>query len=1188
MYSISLVVVLALLGSANAQIGKGHILFEYWFGGGINNEMNNLLNHADWPDNPHDSEWRNMLEGQTDWNDNYGTRVRGYLYPPGTGEYTFWLATDDDGRLLLSTDDNPANAEQIAEVEGWVASRDFDNSTNTGGANMQSSPISLVAGNKYYIEVRQSEGGGGDNLAVAWQGPGIATRQVIAGEYLSPLIKPEDLKAANPQPADGATGILLALMQWQSGVSASWHDVYFGTTPDLGPADLVIRNPKIMMVYYHLAGLTPGMTYYWRVDEVEIDGVTIHPGDVWSFTAAPYTAYDPDPRDGARYISTDVTLSWSAGISAIKHDVYFGTDETAVASGTAETFKANQQETTYTPIGLEKGTRYYWRIDEVEGDDITKHPGEVWSFRTRPDFVPPDPNMEGWWKLDDEGTGTAIDYSGNDRDGTLGGDPEWVLGYDGDALSFDGSDDYVRIPSLGINSNTVTMTAWVKRESDQINWSCILFHRNAGRACGIGFSGQGGMTNHLQYHWNDNDPATYNFASGLVVPDNEWAFVALVVEPSRATLYLNGTTNFAVNSITHITQQFTGPLMIGQDPEIAGRLVRGAIDDARIYSRALTAEEIKQTMRGDPLRAWDPSPADRSVTDVERAAVLSWQRGDKAAQHDVYLGTDRVAVEDADASDTTGVYRGRQGAASYMPSPALEWNQTYYWRVDEYNIDTTISTGRIWSFTVTDYLIVDDFEDYNDYTPDRVWQTWHDGYGYNEPPPGYGGNGTGSQVGNDDSPFTERTTVHGGLQAMTFRYTNNGSTGKALYSEAEREWATPQDWTRKTVKALTLWFYGDAANSAEPLYVGVQDSLGTRKDVPHVNSDAALLGDWQEWNIDLEEFADAGVNLTSVKKLIIGAGNRPSPQMGGTGTLYFDDIRLYRPRCVASLLKPEADVTGDCVVDYADLQIMSDDWLLADDVIATAAPIAANLVGHWKLDGNANDSSGNANHGTLNGSPQWVSTGKVDGALKFDGVDDYVDTGYTQDLTQWTISCWVISPAAPSGDAASGPVHREQNYQFNWNHGNATFRATTAVNVGGTWHAASYAPLEANTWYHLAATYDGSALKAYRNGVLITTNTAPTGDPSVETNSLKLGRHAAAEQHFSGTVDEVRVYSEALTQAQVAYLADETPGDGGLHVPVASTAELYSGEPEGSQKIDLKDYAELASAWLDELLWPQP
>jgi hypothetical protein len=113
-------------------------------------------------------------------------------------------------------------------------------------------------------------------------------------------------------------------------------------------------------------------------------------------------------------------------------------------------------------------------------------------------------------------------------------------------------------------------------------------------------------------------------------------------------------------------------------------------------------------------------------------------------------------------------------------------------------------------------------------------------------------------------------------------------------------------------------------------------------------------------------------------------------------------------------------------------------------------------------------------------------------------------------------------------------------------------------------------------------------LKAYRNGVLITTNTAPTGDPSVETNSLKLGRHAAAEQHFSGTVDEVRVYSEALTQAQVAYLADETPGDGGLHVPVASTAELYSGEPEGSQKIDLKDYAELASAWLDELLWPQP
>jgi len=145
-------------------------------------------------------------------------------------------------------------------------------------------------------------------------------------------------------------------------------------------------------------------------------------------------------------------------------------------------------------------------------------------------------------------------------------------------------------------------------------------------------------------------------------------------------------------------------------------------------------------------------------------------------------------------------------------------------------------------------------------------------------------------------------------------------------------------------------------------------------------------------------------------------------------------------------------------------------------------------MGWWTLEEgvgtNAIDWSGHGRHGTLIGDPQWVA-GYDGGALEFDGTN-YVDTGYTEDLATYTIACWVKSPAAPSGAAPSGPMHREQNYQFNWNHGNEVFRGAAAMNAGGAWQAASYMPLQANRWYYLAATYDGNVFNAYRDGVLIT------------------------------------------------------------------------------------------------------
>lgn len=200
----------------------------------------------------------------------------------------------------------------------------------------------------------------------------------------------------------------------------------------------------------------------------------------------------------------------------------------------------------------------------------------------------------------------------------------------------------------------------------------------------------------------------------------------------------------------------------------------------------------------------------------------------------------------------------------------------------------------------------------------------------------------------------------------------------------------------------------------------------------------------------------------------------------------------------------------------------------------------------WKLDESsgaiASDASFSGASGALFNNPTWT-TGKINGGLSFDGVNDYVETGYTANLPKWTIATWVKSPAAPSSAPASGPINRDKNFQISWNHPNATFRGAADVRVGGTWYAASFGPLQGNTWYHLAATYDGENLKAYKDGVLITTNSTPSGNPFNETASLKFGRHANGSQYFNGTVDQVRIYNRALDDNEVAGLAqiDATP-----------------------------------------------
>jgi hypothetical protein len=132
-------------------------------------------------------------------------------------------------------------------------------------------------------------------------------------------------------------------------------------------------------------------------------------------------------------------------------------------------------------------------------------------------------------------------------------------------------------------------------------------------------------------------------------------------------------------------------------------------------------------------------------------------------------------------------------------------------------------------------------------------------------------------------PFAEQTIVHSGNQSMPMSYDNSA----ASKSEATLSLTLNHDWTVNNVDTLTIWFRGNSANATETLYVILNGSARIDNDDP----DVATTTSWTPWNIPLQVFADQGVNLTNVNSITLGL----SSVTGGTGTMYFDDIRLYPP-----------------------------------------------------------------------------------------------------------------------------------------------------------------------------------------------------------------------------------------------------------------------------------------------------
>jgi len=429
-----------------------------------------------------------------------------------------------------------------------------------------------------------------------------------------------------------------------------------------------------------------------------------------------------------------------------------------------------------------------------------------------------DPNLLGWWKLDESSGNIAYDSSGNFNDGVLtqvGGfliaDPQWVYGYAGGALWLDGVDDFIEVPHDESQrpGEEVTVMAWINtpryRGAGNSGWQAILTKGLQFRLYNLYL-----IDESSGLHFSIGPEGSFvGSASIATVPLNEWVHVCAQVIDGGHLYYINGEPSEPIDGAgegTVIPRLGEETIRIGNAPENNSFL--GKIDDARVYNGALSQEEIQLIMiSGLSSAATLPSP-DNGAQEVPRTTLLSWKEGQYSDTRNVYFGTDFNDVNEASESEPRGVLAAeRQNDTTFDPlgTDLLEFNKTYYWRVDEINdLDPNSPwKGAVWSFTTANFLTVDDFEDYNDYEPHRIFDTWKDGFGTIT---------NGATVGYPDPDFdagehfVETSITHNGKQSMPFFYDNDSK-----YSEAERRWTDAQDWTRENVDSLTIWFRGHPA-----------------------------------------------------------------------------------------------------------------------------------------------------------------------------------------------------------------------------------------------------------------------------------------------------------------------------------------------------------------------------------------
>jgi len=582
----------------------------------------------------------------------------------------------------------------------------------------------------------------------------------------------------------------------------------------------------------------------------------------------------------------------------------------------------------------------------------------------------------------------------------------------------------------------------------------------------------------------------------------------------------------------------------------------------------------------DNGRARNPKPADGTVDVNVIDLELEWDRPPGripySVKYNVYFGEDYDEVNDVEV-DNTGVsycIASNQDANSISRS-VVKLDTTYWWRVDTKVIaDACTVRGDLWSCTTVNNYDVDNFESYSN--KDTLEIYWDDTGGVldywdlNMNFPYSGMKCVEIEYWTYDPPY------YGGISRTHFPTT-------LPWNSKAPTWA---DWRFDgTAEALSLWFSPGAdpnlsMGGIDQLYARITDS-SSRVALIHYTDNWPVSdfdkGGNQEWNIALQEFKDdnSSIDLTNVKTFEVGFldGLGTAPAQTGTDFIYFDQIRLYARRCISRYGLPDADLNDDCVVDLDDVKIMAGDWLDCDYSITGVAvdPCDANLVAHWKLDGNALDSGPDGHHGTVVGNPAWDPNGIIDGAMFIpEGGGGYIDCGGGKDPGEpdtWaditgeiTVAAWVkpsydcwwcnLSTVVNKGREVAWDLHKSATNVPGLQQYHRTISFYVDVPEVPWYGIHAKTDLFDLRWHHVAGVYKvyepgvSSEVKVYTDGgeeggLVCSGSPIDTSKRDIfigDTYSLIGWSHP-----WFGHIDDVRIYDRALDHSEIVGIVKEAP-----------------------------------------------
>ncbi|MGB1259036.1 MAG: cadherin domain-containing protein [Akkermansiaceae bacterium] len=533
------------------------------FNGVSGNSISNLTGSANYPDSPSSSSiWTSVDSGQN-VGDSLGHRVYGVIVPPTTGDYTFWIASDDHSQLSISSDNDPSNLAVVANVSGWTGYQNWDQS-----GSQKSSVLQLEAGKAYAVEILHKEGGGGDHVAVAWEGPGFTRTLLTTPAIFTSGDNAPTLANApsNVSMDEGAAPVVIDL----SGVFA-----------DGDPGDSVSvglhGNTNTNLIQAVMNGSDLTLTHLGN----ETGTVTITVRGTDRLNTLVTTSFDvtvndtnPDSDSDGLTDSWEVThfgsVSAQNGSGDPDNDGLSNAGE--LAAGTDPNNGDSDNDGFADALEVAQGS------DPADGGDT---PSAVYA------------DLHSYWPMNETAGNIASDYSGNGYAGTVTG-ASFVAGRNQNALSLDGGTDQMNAGSQAalLGSGDFSISMWAKTAAGFNATGTLIQQREAG---GSGYQGE------YMLNVNGNGTVTFfiynsgyqvNLTTTTTVNDGNWHHFAVRRTGANVDILIDG--QVAASGSGTVKALLAREVSVGYDARDNGNYFNGDIDEVMVFSRSLSNADIDE------------------------------------------------------------------------------------------------------------------------------------------------------------------------------------------------------------------------------------------------------------------------------------------------------------------------------------------------------------------------------------------------------------------------------------------------------------------------------------------------------------------------------------------------------------------------------------------------------------------